>query len=161
MKISANNFKPKVRGKSDKFSWNLYRLLKEWEDDVSVIRIGWNFLDGQCSLDRGQLYICRDPKSGDFLSGNEIHQIMGQGPSKAHVAIGMMSKTPWWKHEWEDVTEWFFREYADKGRCLIVPNWSHEWIEINSNARKCKHCGQHQRREVYTKRKLERVEAWA
>lgn len=160
MKIKAKDFKPEVKGKSDKFSWNLYRLLKEWEDDVSVIRVGWNFLNGRCSLDRGQLYVCRNPKDGDFLHGNEINHIMGQGPSKAHVAIGMMGKTPWWSHEWEDVTEWFFREYEAKGRCLIAPNWSHEWIEINANARKCKHCGKHEKRAVYTRRTAKRVEVW-
>ena len=162
MRVSAKNFKPKVRGKSDKFSWNLYRLLKDWEGrEISVVRIGWNTLDGGCDISRGSLYICCDLSVPDWMHGNQIVRVMCEGPKAANVAFGMMGSKPWHHYDREDVTEWFFREYADKGRCLLVPNWSHDWIEINVNARKCRHCGKHERREVYTKRTAKRIEAWA
>lgn len=46
------------------------------------------------------------------------------------------------------------------GRCLFWKN-EHDWLQINRNARKCKHCGEHQRRTVVTIKKIERREAWA
>ena len=162
MRVIASDYKPKEKGKSDKFSWNLYRLLRQWQGrDISVIKIGWNMIDGECSLERGNLYICCDLSVPGLLHGNQITRIMSSGPKEANVYIGRMGDVPWHHYKREDVTGWFFREYADKGRCLVVPQWSHEWIEINANSRKCKHCGKHERRTVYTERKVRRVESWA
>jgi len=62
--------------------------------------------------------------------------------------------------EWIEITDWFWENYLRVGRCLFW-KYEHNWIAINRNARKCAHCGEHQRRSIRTKRVIERKEIWA
>jgi hypothetical protein len=67
---------------------------------------------------------------------------------------------PFRKIKTKDVTEWFIREYKEKGKCLF-DNYSHNFVKINSHSRKCKYCNKHESREVKTIIKRERKEIWS
>jgi hypothetical protein len=158
MDIVTKDFKPVVNGTSDKFSWNIYKLLTKYSTaDIRVFKIGWNFAEGISTLEKGSLYFV----IGDspWPSTASIVRSTSVGP-KAVVCCVSWSGVPWKRLDKEDVTEWFFREYSRIGRCLFQPEWAHDFTAINRNSRKCKHCGVIQRREVVTKKIIKRESIW-
>lgn len=160
MRINPDDFKPAKRGKSDKFSWNIHSVLKEWEGlDVQVVQIGWDRIHGKCPLDQGETFLCIDVEPHGWLTGGWVMAITTHG-KQAIGAYGLFGKEPWWKNEWEYVTESWFRQYARKGVCAVHQSFGHKFVSINRNARVCEYCGEHQRRAVETVKTIKRVDRW-
>lgn len=163
-KAFAETIKPAVKGQSDRFSWRLYqRALKRGRE--SVYFMAWSSINGYVLPDAEQLKSGFVPahrlaigvmSGGQWFHGCTVRQISTPGSPRHDWAYGPGHHTA----EWVDVTDWFWSSYAMTGRCLFWKN-EHDWLQINRNARKCKHCGEHQRRTVVTIKKIERREAWA
>ena len=134
MNIDAEEYKPKVRGRADFFSWQLYKWLKKKPYYCRVYKGAWNVISGH-DPDNPWLYI--GLINDGYFSGNLLRRICRHGQRLESWAY--CSKT----HrvdEWEDVTEWFFSEYEKKGVCAIHGDFAHKWQPLNSNQRICEYC---------------------
>ena len=94
---------------------------------VMVIREGWNNIAGDCDIDKGRLLIGFFCDVG-FFNGSQLNQVR----CKNFKTWAFMPKN------YTDVTEWFMKEYAEKGMCFEGDS-NHEF-EINHDTRVCKHC---------------------
>lgn len=163
----AASIRPAVNGQSDKFSWRLYKRAVE-RGQERVYLSAWHPLDGDFTPDLAAL------KAGDrrqaaglmigypiaadgWFHGKRLLEVTREGASLSNFAYGPNFNTK----AWLDVTDWFWREYLARGRCIIHGDTVHEWLRITASSRKCAHCGKHERRTVETIRKVERVERWA
>lgn len=159
----ANRFKPAVNGKSDKFSWRFHKRMLKYGRE-SVYLMAWSFLDGkkEISLDdlKGFVSAARIAvgfKDGDdWFYGDTISGICKEGGSTNEWAFGPMHNVA----EWINITDWFWTNYERHGRCMFFKR-VHSWISINRNSRKCAHCGKHERRQIITKKTIERREVWS
>lgn len=168
-KAFAETIKPAVKGQSDKFSWRLYqRALKRGRERVYIS--AWNNILGipfdpaLAALKAGDrkqrawLMIGEEIEESGWFHGAWLQGVTRKGQRvDESFAYGPGHNTG----AWLDVTDWFWKAYLERGRCIIHGDQSHDWLKINRNARKCKHCGAHQRRTVLTVKKIERREAWA
>jgi hypothetical protein len=161
----ANQIKPAERSKSDKFSWRLYlRAAKKGRERIYVS--AWDgiygrpfspTLDGVKSgekLHLRLLYIGQ-MHDGHFL-GQPLREVCRTGKGHCDYSYGGAFNTA----NWLDVTDWFWSEYLERGRCIVWPDGTHEWAMINRNARKCKHCGKHEHRTVVTQKVIKRIDSW-
>lgn len=162
----AEQIRPAVRGKSDKFSWRLYlRAAKNGRERVYVS--AWDNLYGKPfspsldALKAGEklhlrlLYIGY-MHDGGFFSGQSVRDVCRHGKSHYDFSYGPGFNTAGWL----DVTDWFWGDYIRLGRCIVWPDQAHEWLMINRNARKCVHCGKHEQRRVITKKTVVRIDSW-
>lgn len=171
MPVTAKEFaatiRPAVNGQSDKFSWRMYkRALKNGRERVYIstynritgetIKPSLDALKAGESIHRSQLMIGHAIDDGWF-HGSRLMAVTNAGRTLMDFAFGPNFDTA----NWLDVTDWFWREYLARGRCIIHGDLVHEWVRINASARKCAHCGKHERRTVRTVHKVERVESWA
>ena len=163
-KAFAETIRPTVKGKSDKFSWRLYqRALKRGRERVYLM--AWDSVNGyrppSFEVLKGehvpaiQIALGQHDAAGWF-HGNCLRSICTPGSAKHDWAYGPGHHVS----EWIEITDWFWSNYLRVGRCLFW-KYEHHWIEINRNARKCEYCGKHERRQVVTRRKIERKEVWA
>lgn len=168
----AAKVKPAARGQSDKYSWRLHQhILKAHPYQLEVWIKAWNQLEGHntdaiklwhaskampCA---GLLMIgamdCDYEDQGLWFHGKSVAQICQHGRERHGWAYGPAHYTS----EWIEITDWFWKQYIDKGRCTFYPA-EHHWQQINTNARKCAYCGQHQHRTVRTEHVSKRVEIW-
>ncbi len=163
VRLDCERVRPAEQKRSDKFSWNLYWQMKRFGGLVRFYAVGWNTLTGAIPiLDATQppaIWMAHEVvPDGDgtssLITGGDVRRIMSLGRRGISAAC---FPTP---VEYADITEWFWREYQNKGRCIVLGDLSHNWIAINRNARKCRHCGTHQQREVKSVRRIERLELW-
>lgn len=132
---------PKTKGKSDKYSWNIYRYLKKHRsEDIRVfvgLIIGHEYPDG--------------------VSGLHLNQLM------ASTRIQEF----WFSDKWnlKEITGWL-SEYQRVGRCLLIPH-DFVWCEGEdtrftyvNNTRKCNWCGLWQHRELHKVVEREIKEEW-
>lgn len=162
-KAFAETIRPAVNGQSEKFSWRLYqRALKKGREQVYLM--AWNVIDGYRAPSLGDLEAGNTPayqiaigvKADGWFHGNNIRNICTPGSARHDWAYSPAHHVD----EWIEITDWFWENYLRVGRCLFW-KYEHNWIAINRNARKCAHCGEHQRRSIRTKRVIERKEIWA
>jgi hypothetical protein len=162
----AASIRPAVNGQSDKFSWRLYkRALQRGRERVYIS--AWSVIWGDMvpnleklkagdGEQRGLLMIGDEIGPDGWFHGKRLLEVTREGASLSNMAYGPQFNTK----AWLDVTDWFWREYLARGRCIIHGDLVHEWVAINANARKCAYCGRHERRTVKTVRKVERCESW-
>jgi hypothetical protein len=165
----AASIKPAVRGVSDKFSWRLYqRALKRGRERVYISAwnniLGIQFEPDLAALKAGDrkqrswLMIGEEVESGGWFHGSRIQSVVRKGMQRVDESFAFSPAFN--TGAWLDITEWFWSAYLAKGRCIIHGDQSHDWQAINRNARKCRHCGEHQRRSVVTVKSLKRLERW-
>lgn len=158
MLINPEDYRPAKNKVSDKFSWNFYKALKEYEAaNVKVYQFGWCPIMGQCSPEIGVLLVTFT-YGKDFIISGSLERIRASGDKSIGVCRSW-SGVFFDDIEKIDVTEKFFRDYQRIGLCL-VDSYAHDWIEINKQSRKCKHCGKHERRTIKKRVRLERKEVW-
>lgn len=164
-KAFAATIKPAVRGQSDKYSWRMYqRALKNGRERVYLM--AWNSIYGYRPpavevLKTGfilanSVAIGEMDQDGDGFAGKTIQEICQYRSATFDWSFGAGHHVS----EWIDITDWFWREYQRRGRCLFFKG-VHDWAQINRNSRKCKHCGLLQRRTIKTIKTIERKEVWA
>lgn len=165
-KAFAALIRPKVDGHSDKFSWRLYkRVLKKGCEQVFVS--AWDSTYGRPFETSFQLLKAGDKAQklklmignrhdGDiYFAGACLRTVCSTGKSTMDFSYGPAFQVD----QWLDVTDWFWKEYLIKGRCIVHVD-VHQWMKINKNARKCAGCGIHQRRAVITEKVITRKERW-
>jgi len=168
-KAFASSIKPAVKGHSDKFSWRLYqRALKRGRERVYIS--AWNNILGQpfepnlaalkagCKHQRAWLMIGEAIGDDGWFHGLRMQSATRTGQ---RVDESFAYSPAFNTGAWLDVTDWFWKSYLERGRCIIHGDLSHKWLQINRNARKCAYCDKHERRTVRTIKKVERLEVWA
>lgn len=140
--ITALEIKPKERGKSDFFSWQLYRWVKKYPNRLTIWDATWNSATG---VDRGKtsLYI-GDKRDGNWIHARQLRNLCLIGGKIEAYAYGGAHDTK----NWVDVTKQFWVEYLKKGVCAIHDN-SHVWLTNNEN-RTCQRCGHKQTQIIET-----------
>lgn len=140
-----NSVQPKLKGTSDKYSWNIYRYLKKHKgEDVRVFSstnntgvIGRKHPGGVIGCDLGSL-----------IRSTRIQEY-------------------WFDDNWnlKEITK-YLDEYQRVGRCLLIPH-DFVWYEGEdtrftyvNNTRKCNWCGQWQHKELHKVVKREIREEW-
>jgi hypothetical protein len=149
MKIDSANYRPAIDGKSDKFSWNLYRVFKRYDRllvDFKVLQIGWSCIQGICDPRDGDAYLVIYTGDQIPLVGH-LPQIMTRA-DKAIFSPGIFSGVGWGEIEKIDITEQWFNEYGEKGRCIVVGYWSHKWDYQDEESRTCLYCGEQEIRHI-------------
>lgn len=172
--IDLNKIKPKIKGISDKYSWNLYKFLNSLFSDKEFGKYYKNQLN-ICWLTSSRL----DGKHLEFNSDNLLmHQILivplGLENDRSFYSLSSILNTgkaerfamPWNKDKLIDITDWFFDAYTRDGRCVFDRNhngWllgdKDRFTYIN-NTRKCNWCGKWQQKEIHKITKIERKEVW-
>ena len=164
MENLAEKIKPKVKGKSDKYSWNLYKWVKKKGFYPKVWFDTENRLNGEkLEFDKEnfptyQLWIGGSDKEGLWFYGSSLRSILS--PRCKEWA------NPWMANKHIDITDWFWNEYIKIGRCI----WdkSHDgWLEnaderfaYVGNTRKCKWCGKWQAKEIIKETTISRYDVW-
>lgn len=165
-----NSIKPKKRGQCDKFSWNIYRYLKEkCMFDIQVCWYEKSWIDGSVehfsennSLRNVQTFIL----FGGHYSGARILDLQSKGNSST---LETYSFCAFDKEKFIDITEWFLKRYQQIGRCIFDLEhggwWSGEgdrFTVINKKSRRCNWCGQYQRKSIIKQvNVIKRREVWA
>ncbi|SDZ95338.1 hypothetical protein [Marinobacterium iners] len=129
--------KPKVRGQSDFFSWQLYRYLRKYPY-ASQQRIWagtWNSATG-IDPESPQLYIGSE-RDGFWIHARQLRNLCCHNSGLERWAYGPGHDT----RNWTDVTEAFWADYLKKGVCAIHGDFAHEWDE-EGDRRTCLYCGQ-------------------
>lgn len=141
--LEAKDVKPSKKGKSDFYSWQLYRWLREKPDYNHVYKGAWNCINGY-DQQRRTLYIGRMEDSC-FL-GTALRRLCHYGAkleSWAYCSEGHRLD------EWEDTTESFIAEYMTKGVCAIHGDVAHKWRYVPSaGIRTCDYCGKEEKRNL-------------
>lgn len=143
MKIRAQDFKPKVKGKSDFFSWNFYTFLKRTHKSRCLVYRGhWNSITGY-DKSRPTLYVGQI--DGRDFFGKTIISI-----TNGNRQEGCYSHPNFHIEEWEDITEEFYEQYAKIGVCAIHKDRAHKW-DYQEERRVCQYCGKTQYKKVVFK----------
>lgn len=139
-------YKPKEKGKSDFYSWNLYRWLRkqsklpEWRQKTRIYK-----------SEDGTVFIgARYDNVHDGVTGTRLrHLCSGSG-------VGRFPEVGLWvgSGQWQDITDEFYAEYERVGVCAIHGDLAHEFT-VFGNARQCDYCGKVERKVV---RMIEQVE---
>lgn len=139
--IDPETIKPKTKGKADFYSWQLYKFIKNKPYYCHIYKGTWNSFDGY-NKDKPVMYIgMKDRDNQCCFFGAALRQICVQG---AKLKIWCMNSREHHVEEWEDITDWFFKEYQRIGVCAIHGDYAHNWVE-DGDTRKCEYCG---KREV-------------
>lgn len=167
--MNLNKIKPKVKGESDKYSWNLYKFLtkiiKERKTTADSIKIYWNtystwdgeYLPFNESIDFGRQVIISP--YGDRSTGYILSTVLREGRCD-RFAIPLQ-----WQNS-VDITEWFFNTYEEIGRCIFDKD-HRRWMQYTdgrytyvNNTRRCNWCGEWHHKEVKKKVKIDRQVVW-
>lgn len=168
--MNLKEIKPKVRGKSDKYSWQLYQYLKKNPTHTKVFWNRKNYSpDGTYSdFSEGQLY-----KSGriiigrmhEELIGANLGTIMGQGKNK-YQSWCYHPFGGWSNDQFEEITDYFWEGYTKLGRCFLDPQHNSWWFSDDkrfiyvNNTRRCNWCGQWQERKIEKVVRVNRNTVW-
>ncbi|MET3658469.1 hypothetical protein [Sporosarcina psychrophila] len=133
--------------------------------NIRIYFITWSKWDGSHSgfdenipLGIGQIAI--SPRWGR-TAGFFLDSIMGgRGATEFSLSV-------YHDEELVDITEWFFERYERMGRCIFWGHGTRTWLvgdkkryTVINNTRRCDWCGTWQKREVVTKKTIERIETW-
>lgn len=166
--MNINQIKPKTKGKSDKYSWQLYEYLRRNKYDITNTKVFFNtksWFDGsklefdKSNLILRQIWIGYDDDG--WFDGNNLNTIISQSKEKYEIFAN-----PWIKNNYIDITNWFWNEYIIIGRCIWdrehnrrLLNDENRFTYVN-NTRKCNWCGQWQHREIEKIVEIKREEKW-
>jgi hypothetical protein len=135
--LNPEDFRPKVKGESDFFSWQLYRWLKKHKHYTRIYKGTWNSITGH-DLSRDVFYIGRkDDKDSSWCHCRELRNLCTYRSGLEMFAYGGCHGVK----DWEDVTEWFWDEYRRIGVCAIHGDYAHKWNYLYPTKRKCEYCG--------------------
>ena len=130
----VNNIKPKVENESDKYSWNLYRLLsKKIGQDVKIYSETENYYQFNT------IFITFANDYGIMLS-----DVMNSKP-KSKKIFDFYKRNHYRTQTNLDITDYFFTRYVRDGRCFTVPivhRYGDRMISKNGIVyRLCEYCG--------------------
>jgi hypothetical protein len=173
--IDLKQIKPKVRGESDKYSWNLYKFLNKLFKDKEFGKYYQNQIEFHF-LNKSRWdgsWVEFDPEEvnsrqviiipyglGNCRTFYSLESILTKGRSE-NFAL------PWGENELTNITEWFAGNYPKLGRCIFDKNHT-AWMQGTDNrftyvknTRKCNWCGEWHKKEIIKEVKIKRREVWA
>lgn len=172
--IDLKKIKPKVKGKSDKYSWNLYKFLhklfsnkesgKYYKNQLQILWLHHSRFDGSyLEFDKNNLNLLQliimplgKENGRSFYS---MSSILTKGRSEEFAL-------PWSLGKMTDITDWFFKTYEKDGRCIFDrkhTGWmigTEDRFTYVNNTRKCNWCGQWHTKEIHKIVKIKREEVW-
>jgi hypothetical protein len=161
--------KPKKKGESDKYSYNLYKLLSNLDKEklLHQTKIYWlhhSRWDGEHlpfdpkNLNIRQLILTPyDTHSVGYFMDSVLHK----GTKAERYAL------PYKKEKMMDITQWFIDTYAKIGRCIF--DYKHigwfygdenRYKNINENHKECNWCGQLLKKRVEKEVKVVQHTYW-
>lgn len=151
--ITAKEFKTKERGKSDFFSWNLYRWLRTFPDSTRIYRHDNSITTGG-KMEVPALFIGVLYDDGWFHGANlrDICRVSSRFENFAYPPSVHRI------HTFEDVTEQFWSDYRRIGVCAIHGDLAHKWVMDGEDYRRCEYCGKEEHRTFEVVRRV--VELW-
>lgn len=159
--------KPKKKGQSDKYSWQLYEFIRRNKyKNVYYYKKNWDGEPTELDPDNISTYQIMVGNMYDCLSGGRLRTIMSDSKDK-YTTFSFHPFGGWSNDEFVNITDWFWDKYIKLGRCLFdkqhVGWWTNDserYTYINKNSRKCNWCGKWQHREIIKKQKIKREEVW-
>lgn len=165
--VNIESFRPSKKGESAKYSWSLYRFMKEHLDTgCRVFYVRRSFMDGSLvEFDPSHVNLCQIVIAYhvdvlDVVLGARLNMILLHGKSFqfqtfAHT-IGEDDRI--------DITDWFRNEYAKRGLCLFDPEHRHHYLgderrftRIDAHWDQCRWCGE----KIYRNDVKGKLERWA
>lgn len=163
--MDIRDIKPKTN-KSDKYSINLYRFLKK-NGHKKIFYNKINPIDSEIiEFDPNNINIRQimiGEKFSNGFTGTRLSKILSESRDKYQMFyyIGIE------KDDLFDITDWFYKNYKEKGRCIWDSNhnkWllddDDRFVRINKHSRKCKYCGKIQFRTIKKQQFTKRYEKW-
>lgn len=131
-RINPETIRPKVKGKADFFSWNLYKYVKQHPLD-KVWMGTWNSIDGIQS-EPNTLYIGYMEDGRCWFHGNMLRRVCcfpkeRWAMNRGHDLVN-----------WKECTDDFMADYLRRGVCAIHNGMAHKWTE-SGGKRTCEYCG--------------------
>jgi len=151
--INPLDIKPKVRGQSDFFSWQLYRWVKEKPNALKIWTGTWNDCTG-IDPEKPVFYIGSERDEEGYIHGKQLRNLCSYGASLDGWAYGPSLDTK----NWVDVTDQFWSDYMQTGVCAIHGDYAHSWIE-EGKTRTCEYCGTTQKQMTKLIEKIEWINA--
>ena len=133
-KIDAKSINPKIKGKSDFFSWQLYKWVKKYPDRTTIWLSTLNSIYG--IYNKGSLYI-GDERDGEWVRCRQLTNLCTIGSHLNAFAYGPCHDVK----NWKNVTELFWDRYMKIGVCAIHGDFSHKWRYKAELERICEYCG--------------------
>ena len=146
MIIDPRTIRPKVRGHSDFFSWQLYRWACRRPHGCEVYAGTWNSISG-IDITRRVMYIGGMEKVSDneyWFHGKQLRALCSHGADLRGCAYGPAHDTA----NWENITSKFWADYMQRGVCAIHDDLAHEWEVTKPWERVCKYCGKREERKT-------------
>lgn len=150
------------RGQSDKYSLRFYQWLKKHPNFNRVVFRRFSTVTGeQIAFDptqnqAGQIYIAHVDAEG--FGGASLMAIT--------CNTGDVYYHPCGPHAYDDITDWFWREYKARGRCVMDPehrdfitNTDDRYVHVKST-RRCTWCGEWHHGEVVKLVTVKRRTLW-
>lgn len=141
--LTADQIKPKVRGKSDFFSWQLYRYMKKYSNpsEHRIWAATWSSCYG-VQPNKPSLYIGSE-RDGGWIHARQLRNLCSVGQKIERYAYGAPHDTA----NWVDVTDAFWGDYLKIGVCAIHGDFAHKWQE-EDELRTCDYCGKKERKRI-------------
>lgn len=158
--FDLSEVKPAVAGRSDKYSWNLYRWLRKQSKDRWWPHIGV-YRPPATEPCRRLIVGYRPPSEGGWIYGSYMNSVLCSGTKEIYAFA-----PPTLLATYDDITAEFWADYLRIGRCIFDPN--HTWGMIGDEARfsslspskrRCNWCGATMHR--HTRREVKTVETWS
>ena len=125
-----SHYQPKVKGKSDFYSWNLFRWLRKQNFTRR------NLFSIFKTPREGAPYVIGYRDSEGCIIGFRLKELCSTGSDKQFPQVCCYGNK-----DWEDVTEWFWFEYESIGVCAIHGDFAHDWIYSKAKSiRVCNYC---------------------
>lgn len=142
--VTHTQIQPKVKGKSDFFSWQLFRWVRKYGPGRCKIWLGtWNSWSGM-DREKPVLYI-GDERDGEWIHARLLRNLCTYG---ATLNTNIYAYGP--GHDtknWKDITDEFWVDYMKRGVCAIHGDLCHEW-DVNGDIRTCQYCGKVEEKEI-------------
>lgn len=181
LKFDASKVKPKHSGLSDKYSWNIYRVIRLLEIggkraplmDYKILYYEKSQLDGSIvkfnpceSLHPGHCFITKVYPMNQGTASRRISEILAMSPN-SNIDFYCYDSSLDHNHL-VDITDCFWEEYVQSGRCVFDREHNGWWrgdetrfTQINRNSRRCNWCGQHQKKTIKKSITIKRNEVWS
>lgn len=164
--FDVKQIKPRVRGISDKYSWNLYQWLNKYKKhrDLKIYYTGDEF--NPDNFVASKIIIGYEIQGTNDILGNNLSGIIRNGIKKTDSYCFC----PFGGFDTEsfiDITDIFWKNYLRKGRCFLFKHDSiwllgdeDRYSYIGKSSRRCNWCGQWQHREIEKITVIKRKDKW-
>lgn len=154
--------KPKVKGKSDKYSWNLHKYLSNNKGSKVYYRKINSFSERENlyhsnTLTKYDVLIGTPHREG--IIGASLLEILRKPPKMKYFFINAFN-------DYQEITDEFFKDYVEIGRCLFDSEhngWmtgdENRFTYQNDNERICSWCKLRQQKEI--KQVIKEYEVWS